>query len=324
MKALVCREWGPVEHLTIDDMAEARPGPGEVVIDVKAAGVNFPDTLIIQGKYQFRPELPFVPGGEAAGVVTQVGDGVMEIEEGARVIAIGSSGAFAQRWCVPASMVVAIPDGMDFVTAAGFGMIYGTAHYALVERAKLASGETVLVLGAAGGVGTATVQVSKALGARVIAAASSDEKVAFALDMGADEGINYATEDLRGRLKQLTGGVGVDVVLDPVGGDMTEMALRSTAWNGRLLVIGFASGTIPSVATNLALLKGASIVGVFWGSWALRDPAASQAAFRELFSMVEDGRLHPPTAEVRPLEDFAEAFHAFTSRTVKGKLVLIP
>ena len=324
MKALVCSEWGPAEHLTVDDVAEPHPEPGEVVIDVKAAGVNFPDTLIIEGKYQFRPELPFVPGGEAAGVVSEVGDGVEGIEIGAHVIAIGSSGAFAQRWGIPASMVVGIPEDLDFVTAAGFGMTYGTAHYALVQRAKLAPGETVLVLGAAGGVGTAAVQVGKALGARVIAAASSDEKVRFALESGADDSINYSTEDLRGRLKELTGGVGVDVVVDPVGGDMTEMALRSTAWNGRLLVIGFASGTIPLVATNLALLKGASIVGVFWGSWALRDPAASRAAFRELFSMVEDGRLQPTTAEIRPLEEFLDAFHAFSNRTVKGKLVLTP
>lgn len=324
MKALVCREWGPPERLSIGDVADPHAGPGEVVIDVKAAGMNFPDTLIIEGKYQFRPELPFVPGGEAAGVVSEVGEGVDGIEEGARVIAIGSSGAFAERWNVPASMVVGIPDELDFETAAGFGMTYGTAHYALVERARMARGETMLVLGAAGGVGTAAVQVGKALGADVIAAASSDEKVQFALDMGADHGINYATEDLRGRLKELTGGVGVDVVLDPVGGDMTETALRSTAWNGRLLVIGFASGTIPAVATNLALLKGASIVGVFWGSWALRDPAASQAAFGELFSMVADGSLHPTTADIRPLEAFLEAFHAFSDRTVKGKLVLIP
>lgn len=324
MKALVCSEWGPPERLGIGDVADPHAGPGEVVIDVKAAGMNFPDTLIIEGKYQFRPDLPFVPGGEAAGVVSEVGDGVDGIEEGARVIAIGASGAFAQRWSVPASMVVAIPDELDFETAAGFGMTYGTAHYALVERARLARGETMLVLGAAGGVGTAAVQVGKALGANVIAAASSEEKVQFALEMGADYGINYTTGDLRGRLKELTGGAGVDVVLDPVGGDMTETALRSTAWNGRLLVIGFASGTIPTVATNLALLKGASIVGVFWGSWALRDPVASQTAFGNLFSMVADGRLHPATADTRPLEGFLDAFHAFTSRTVKGKLVLIP
>lgn len=321
MRALICSELGPADRLSVGEMPDPVAGPGEVVIDVRAAGLNFPDTLVIEGKYQFQPELPFVPGGEAAGIVAQAGSGV-DLEPGTPVMAVGLSGAFADKWSVPAAMTVPVPDSMDLLTAAGFGMTYGTAYYALHHRGRLQPGETLLVLGAAGGVGSAAVQVGKAIGARVIAAASTDDKLAFAAGLGADEGINYTTDDLRSRVKELTGGSGVDVVFDPVGGEMTETALRSTAFDGRLLIIGFASGTIPKVATNLALLKGASIVGVFWGSWAMRDTEASRRAFAELFAMVDDGRIRPAVTDVYPLEEFLEAFSALTSRRAKGKTVL--
>ncbi len=321
MRALLCTELGPADRLSVGEMPDPVAGPGEVVVEVAAAGLNFPDTLVIEGKYQFQPELPFVPGGEAAGTIIEAGAGV-DLEPGTRVVAVGLSGAFAEKWAVPAAMTVPLPDDFDLVTAAGFGMTYGTVHYALHHRAHLHQGETLLVLGAAGGVGSAAVQVGKALGARVIAAASTDEKLAFAAEMGADDGINYVEDDLRKRVKELTGGAGVDVVFDPVGGDMTEAALRSTAFDGRLLVIGFASGEIPKVATNLALLKGASIVGVFWGSWAMRNPQASRRSYEEVFAMVGDGRIRPAVTEVYPLERFVDAFGALTSRRAKGKVVL--
>jgi NADPH2:quinone reductase len=293
-----------------------------LVVDVRAAALNFPDTLIIEGKYQFQPDLPFVPGGEAAGVVAVLGEGVDRFQVGDPVVAMGVAGAFAEKWKVEAATTMPKPDELSFVEAAAFGLTYGTSYYALKQRAELQPGETLLVLGAAGGVGSSAVEIGKAMGARVIAAASTDEKLAFAADMGADEGINYATEDLRGRIKELTGGAGVDVVYDPVGGDMSELALRSTAWNGRFLVIGFASGTIPEIPLNLTLLKGVSVVGVFWGNWTAKDPAASRKNFGELFAMVGDGKLHPRVTDVYPLSEYEAAFSALTERRATGKVVL--
>lgn len=322
MRAVVCSELGPAEKLSLVDLPDPVPGPGEVVLDVRAAALNFPDTLVIEGKYQMKPELPFIPGGEASGVVSAVGEGVAGVPIGAPFISMGLVGAFAEKWKVPAHSLMPKPDKLSFEEAAAFGLTYGTSYYALKQRAGLQPGETLLVLGAAGGVGSSAVEIGKAMGARVIAAASTDEKLVFAADMGADEGINYTTEDLRGRIKELTGGAGADVVYDPVGGDLSEPALRSTAWNGRFLVIGFAAGPIPEIALNLALLKGLSIVGVFWGSWAGRDPAASMQNFGELFSMVDEGKLHPRVTDVFRLEDYEEAFGSLTGRRARGKVVL--
>jgi len=322
MRAVVCSELGPAGNLSLKEMPDPVAGPGEVVIDVQAAALNFPDTLVIEGKYQFQPELPFIPGGEASGVVSAIGDGVAGVEVGSSVISMGLAGAFAEQWGVPAASLMPKPEKLSFEEAAAFGLTYGTSYYALKQRANLQAGETLLVLGAAGGVGSSAVEIGKAMGARVIAAASTDEKLAFAAAMGADEGINYTNEDLRERIKALTGGAGVDVVYDPVGGDLSEPALRSTAWNGRFLVIGFAAGTIPEIPLNLMLLKGVSAVGVFWGSWSGRDPAASMQHFGELFAMVEEGRLHPRVTDVFRLEDYEAAFGALTGRRARGKVVL--
>jgi NADPH2:quinone reductase len=305
----------------IRELPDPVPGPGQVVVNVEAAGLNFPDSLIIEGKYQARPEPPFSPGFEAAGVVAEVGEGV-ELPLGTRVIGLGEHGAFAEKWLIDASMVQPVPDSMDAAEAAGFGLIYGTSYYALRQRAGLREGETLLVLGAAGGVGSAAVDLGRAMGARIIAAASSPEKLEFARSLGAGATINYAEEDLRDRVKELTDGAGADVVFDPVGGDLTDAALRSTAWDGRLLVIGFAAGDIPRVPLNLPLLKSISIVGVFWGGWARRDPAASAANFAELFQMIDEGALTPRVTEVLPLEHYLEAFRLLTERRARGKIVL--
>jgi NADPH2:quinone reductase len=322
MRAVVCTELGPAERLRLREIADPEPTAGEVVIDVSAAGMNFPDTLIIEGKYQFQPDLPFIPGGEASGVVSAVGGGVEGFNPGDRVISVGVFGAFAEKWAVPAASVVPIPESLTFEEAAAFGLAYGTSYYALKQRAHLGPDETLLVLGAAGGVGSSAIEIGKALGAQVIAAASSREKLAFAREMGADETINYTDEDLRARIKELTGGKGVDVVYDPVGGDLAEPTVRSTGWNGRYLVIGFASGDIPNLPLNLPLLKGMSVIGVFWGSWIGRDPAGSAGNFRELFDMVADGKLRPRITSSFPLEDFEKAYALLTGRRALGKVVL--
>lgn len=321
MQALICSELGPADQLSVQEAPDPQPGPGEIVLDVRAAGLNFPDTLIIEGKYQFRPDLPFVPGGEASGVVSAVGAEVKGIAVGDEVIAMAVAGAFAEKWAVEANAVMPKPASLDFPQAAGFGLTYGTSLYALKQRAGLQPGETLLVLGAAGGVGSAAVDIGKAMGARVIAAASTDDKLAYAADLGADEGINYATEDFRERVRELTDGRGADVVYDPVGGELSESALRSMAWNGRFLVIGFAAGSIPEIPLNLPLLKGVSITGVFWGAWTQRDPAASAANFGELFAMVEQGRLNPQVSAAYPLERYVEAFGALTGRKAMGKVI---
>jgi NADPH2:quinone reductase len=270
MKAVLCKAYGPPESLVVEDLPSPQPGAGEVVIAVKAASVNFPDVLIIQNKYQFKPALPFSPGSEVAGVVKAVGDGVTNVAPGDSVMAITVYGAFAEEVKTEARRLLPLPDGMNFANAAAFGLTYATSHFALVDRGELKTGETLLVLGAAGGVGIAAIEIGKVLGARVIACASTGEKLAVCREHGADETINYAIEDLRERIKELTGGTGVDVVYDPVGGQYTEPAMRSLAWRGRLLVVGFAAGEIPKIPLNLTLLKGCSIVGVFWGEFTRR------------------------------------------------------
>ena len=324
MKAVLCKQLGPPESLVLEEVPDLKPGTGEVVIEVKAAGVNFPDTLIIQGKYQFKPSLPFSPGGEIAGVVKEIGSGVENVKLGDSVIAFTGWGGFAEQVLANAAQLIPIPAGMDFIQASAFVLTYGTSHYALKNRAQLKAGETLLVLGAAGGVGIAAVELGRAMGARVIAAASTDEKLAFCKEHGAAEGINYTTEDLRERLKALTGGDGVDVIYDPVGGTFSEPAIRSLAWGGRFLVVGFAAGDIPKISLNLLLLKGASAIGVFWGSFVAREPALNQAYLAELASMFQSGQLKPAISAVYPFSQAATALNDILQRKVKGKVVLTP
>jgi NADPH2:quinone reductase len=322
VKAVLCKQYGPPESLVVEDVPSPAPGAGDVVISMRAASVNFPDVLIIQNKYQVKPPLPFSPGSELAGVVTQVGEDVLAFKPGDRVMAYTTYGAFAEEVKVDAARVLPIPPGMDFVTAGAFTLTYGTSDHALGDRGALTRGETLLVLGAAGGVGLAAIEIGKALGARVIACASSDEKLSLCRAHGADETINYVVEDLRERIKALTAGRGVDVVYDPVGGRYTEPALRSTAWRGRLLVVGFAAGDIPKIPLNLTLLKGCSIVGVFWGDFARREPAAFAARARQLAAWYQEGRLKPHVSTTFPLQRAAEAINMLASREAKGKIVL--
>jgi NADPH2:quinone reductase len=291
---------------------------------MKAASVNFPDVLIIQNKYQFKPPLPFSPGSELAGVVKEAGAGVEAFRPGHRVIAFTTYGAFAEEVKTEATRLVPMPEGMDFPAAAAFLLTYATSDHALRDRGAVQPGETVLVLGAAGGVGLAAVEIAKALGARVIACASSDDKLAVCREHGADEGINYAAEDLRERIKALTGGRGVDVVYDPVGGPYSEPAFRSLAWRGRLLVVGFAAGEIPRLPLNLPLLKGASVVGVFWGDFSRREPRQFADSVRQLGRWYAEGKLHPHVSETLPLSRAAEALQLMAARQVKGKIVLTP
>jgi NADPH2:quinone reductase len=310
--------------LSVDEISEPTPGAGEVLIDVRAAGLNFPDVLLSYGKYQFKPQPPFILGGEAAGVVSAVGDGVTSVRVGDRVATWMIHGAFAEKICVPELATVKLPDSVSFETGAATLLTYATTYHALIDRAALRSGETLLVLGAAGGVGTAAVELGKLLGARVIAAASTDEKVAFCKEHGADDGIAYGHEDLKDRTKTLTKGAGADVVYDPVGGALSEAALRSIAWEGRFLVVGFAAGDIPKIPLNLVLLKGCQIVGVFWGSFAMRDPARNRANGVKLFDWVAEGKLRPHVDAVLPFTKAGEALERMEKRQVKGKLVLVP
>jgi NADPH2:quinone reductase len=293
------------------------------VIDVRSASVNFPDLLIIQNQYQFKPPLPFTPGSEVGGVVKAVGQGVTELRPGDRVLALTGIGAFAEEVRAGAAGVVKIPDAMPFDEAAALLMTYGTSHYALVDRARLRAGETLLVLGAAGGVGLSAVEIGKLLGARVFAAASSDEKLAVCKEKGAEALINYAREDLKERVKELTGGKGVDVVYDPVGGEYAEAALRATAWEGRFLVIGFTAG-IPKIPLNLVLLKGCQLVGVFWGSFTGREPEKNRAYIRELLDWYSAGKIRPHVSASYPLERVADALRDMGARKVTGKVVLTP
>lgn len=322
MRALVCESFGPIEQLKVTETPDPEPAPDHVVVDVKAAGLNFPDVLCVQGLYQFKPETPFTPGQEAAGVISALGEGVSRFQVGDRVAFVGLTGAFAEKALVHSFAVGKIPDSMPFETAAGFSMAYGTSYYALKQRGGLQPGETLLVLGAAGGVGLAAVELGKAMGARVIAAASTAEKLEAARAAGADEGVNYAEEDLRARMKELTGGAGVDVIYDPVGGDYAEPALRSMGWGGRYLVIGFAAGEIPRIPLNLTLLKSCQIVGVFWGAWLGRAPAEHAANMAELFSFFEAGKLKPHVSARYPLADAQTGLADLAARKAVGKIVL--
>jgi len=322
MKAVLCKQYGPPDSLTIEELPSPTPGPGEVVVSVKAASVNFPDVLIIQNKYQFKPPLPFSPGSELAGVVKEVGPGVGGWKAGDRVIAFTTYGAFAQEVKTEAARLLPLPTGMDFAHGAAFLLTYATSDHALRDRGALKAGESLLVLGAAGGVGLAAIEIGKALGARVLAGASSESKLAVCREHGADATINYATEDLRKRIQELTEGRGVDVIYDPVGGAYTESAFRSLAWRGRLLVVGFAAGEIPKLPLNLPLLKGASAVGVFWGDFARREPQAFADSVRQLGRWYSEGRLRPHVSQTLPLEKAADALKLLASREAKGKIVL--
>ncbi|WP_020191600.1 NADPH:quinone oxidoreductase family protein [Pseudomonas putida] len=323
MKAVLCKTLGPARNLVLEEVASPLPKKNEILLDVQAAGVNFPDTLIIEGKYQFQPPLPFSPGGEAAGVVAAVGEKAGAFKVGDRVMALTGWGAFAEQVAVPFYNVLPIPASMDFTTAAAFGMTYGTSMHALRQRGQLQAGETLLVLGASGGVGLAAVEIGKAMGARVIAAASSAEKLAVAKAAGADELIDYSQANLREEIKRLTGGQGVDVIYDPVGGELFEQAVRGLAWNGRLLVVGFASGSIPQLAANLVLLKGAAVLGVFWGSFAQRQPEDNAANFHQLFAWHAEGKLKPLVSQTYPLAEAGSAIEKLGQRQAVGKLVVL-
>lgn len=323
MQAWLCEDPTGVDALTWKELPTPEPKAGEVLIAIKAASLNFPDLLIVQNKYQVKPPLPFVPGSEFAGVIEAVGEGVKHLQVGQHVACLSGTGGFGTHTVAPAAMCLPLPPEFPFVDAAAFIMIYATSHHALVDRAQLKAGETVLVLGAAGGVGTSAIQIAKAMGARVIAAASTDEKCAVCKGIGADATINYSTENLRDALKTLTNGKGPDVIYDPVGGDFTEQAFRSIAWRGRHLVIGFAAGPIPSLPMNLILLKGASLVGVFWGGFAKNEPKASAAALTELAQWYAQGKIKPVIDRSMPMAEIKEAYARMSSRGVKGKLVLV-
>lgn len=323
MKALLCKQYGPPESLVVEELPNLQPQNNQVVISVKACGVNFPDTLIIQGKYQFKPSFPFSPGGEVAGIVKKAGENVKHLQAGDNVFAMPGWGGFAEELAVDANRVFKIPPGMDYKVAASLMYTYGTSYHALKDRAQLKAGETLLVLGAAGGVGLAAVNLGKIMGVKVIAAASSDEKLALCKEYGADGLINYTKEDLRESLKTLTGG-GVDVIYDPVGGTYAEPALRAMNWKGRYLVVGFAAGQIPALPFNLALLKGCSIVGVFWGAFAERESKANFQNILELFQFYQQGTLKPYIQKTYSLADAPQALNDLLERRAMGKLVITP
>ncbi len=324
MQAWFCHDPTGVDALQWQEVPTPEPQAGQVRVAIRAASLNFPDLLIVQNKYQFKPPLPFVPGSEYAGVVEAVGDGVQNVKPGDRVMAMGGVGGFGSHAVVAAEKCIPLPDAMSFEHGAALVLTYGTTIHALLDRGQLKAGETVLVLGAAGGVGTAAVQIAKAAGARVIGAASTDEKCALVKQIGADETINYSSGNLREQLKTLTGGKGPDVVYDPVGGDLAEPMFRSIAWRGRYLVIGFAGGAIPSLPLNLSLLKGASIVGVFWGDFARREPAAFQRDMQQLEKWYVEGKIEPLVHQTLKLRDLHDAYARMANRQVIGKLVLVP
>lgn len=323
MRALVCKAYGSPDDLVVEEMDNPVAAAGEIVVDIRAAGLNFPDVLVIAGQYQVKTPPPFIPGNEAAGVVSSTGEGVERFAVGDSVIITPSGGAFAEKCAVDAGLAMHIPDGLDFRQAAGFTITYSTGYYALHQCARVQPGETVLVLGAAGGVGIAAVEIAKAMGARVIAAASSDEKLEFAVSAGADETINYSDASLRDACKAITAGKGIDVVYDPVGGEIGEQALKATARHGRYLVIGFASGRIPAFAANLVLLKEASIIGVWWGPWAARNPAIQAQNLAAMATMIADDKLHLRVTGSYALDEFRDAFRAITTRQVRGKVVFV-
>ena len=323
MHAWLCENPVGVEALTWKELPTPEPKAGEVLIEIQAASLNFPDLLIVQNKYQMKPELPFVPGSEYAGVIRAVGEGVTHLKVGQSVACLSGTGGFGTHTIAPAKLCMPLPEGFPAVDAAAFIMIYATSHHALIDRAQLKAGETVLVLGAAGGVGTSAIQIAKAAGARVIAAASTDEKCELCKSIGADATINYSRENLRDAIKALTDGKGPDVIYDPVGGDFAEPAFRSIAWRGRYLVVGFASGPIPALPFNLALLKGASIVGVFWGDFARREPKANAAMMAELAQWYGQRKIKPVIDSTMPMKDLKAAYAHMGSRNVKGKLVMV-
>lgn len=320
-KALLCKGFGPPESLVLEEVEALPLAAGEVRIAIKAAALNFADTLIIEGKYQEKPPFPFTPGMECAGVVTELGEGVRHLKVGQRVMALSAKGAFREETVVEAGAVLPIPDGMEFATAAGFPVAYGTSHLALTDRAQLKAGETLLVLGASGGVGLTAVEIGKAMGARVIAAASSPEKLSVARDHGADEVIDYTAEDLKARLKELAP-KGVDVVFDPVGGDYFDAALRNMAWCGRIITIGYAAGRIPQVPANLLLVKNCAVLGLFWGAYRKHNPQRLGQSLMELLSMWGQGKLRPHVSHALPITDYAQAFHLLSGRKATGKVVL--
>ncbi len=321
MKAVICHAFGPVENLTIEDVPDPHPAKGELIIAIHAAGINFPDGLMVRGDYQVKPPRPFTPGSEVAGTVSAVGEDVTGFAVGDRVVSLCSLGGFAEQVAVDASRVMTLPDAMDFNTAAGFMLVYGTSLHALADKGRLQAGETLLVLGAAGGVGLAAVEIGKAMGARVVAAASTDEKCALAAAHGADLTINYAASDLKTELKRLIPG-GVDVAYDPVGGTLTEAAVRGLAWGGRLLVVGFANGDIPKLPLNLLLLREGEAVGVFWGSFTQRDPAAHAANVARLMAWAAEGKLRPHVGATYPLADISQALGDVMERRAHGKIIV--
>ena len=322
MKAYVCREFGPVESHKVEEIADPRAEAGQVVVDVKAAGVSFPDVLIVQGKYQFQPPFPFSPGGEIAGIISEVGEGVVDWKVGDRVIAMTGNGGIAEKVVAFEMTLMPLPETMDFKDGAAFPLNYGTTYHALKQRGQLQAGETLLVTGAGGGVGTTAIEIGKAMGARAIAAASTDEKLEIAKNLGADEVINYSDGELKEKVKALTDGLGADVIYDPIGGDIFMQCMRCINWKGRVLVIGFASGPIPEVPTNLALLKGCSIVGVFWGRFTGAEPEENSQNFDELFALHAEGKLKPQITKSYSLDDAAEAISSLENRKATGKVVI--
>ncbi|MDR6840538.1 NADPH:quinone oxidoreductase family protein [Pseudoxanthomonas sacheonensis] len=327
MKAIVCEAWGPPSSLQLRDLSSPIPGPAQVLVRTRVAAVNFPDALMVAGKYQFKPELPFSPGGELSGEIIAVGSEVKRFAVGNKVVGITMFGAYSQEVLVEASNILPLPNDIsdeDLELAGSFVLTYGTSLHALKDRAQAQAGETLLVLGAGGGVGLAAVEIGKLLGMRVIAAASSADKLAATKELGADEAIDYASEDLRERIKALTGGRGVDVVYDPVGGDLAEPALRSVGWRGRYLVVGFAAGDIPKIPANLLLLKGSSLVGVFWGEFVRREPALNAENMGLLFSWLRERKIHPLISERYPLSRASDALDRLLARKAIGKLVVLP
>lgn len=324
MRALVCRDFGPIENLRVEEVPAPVPGAGQLLVEVKAASINFPDALMVQGRYQAKPALPFTPGAELAGVVIAIGSGVNAFRVGDRVMATCGTGAFAEQCLADVAQTVPLLAGMDFAMGASFLLVYGTAVHALTTVGKLAPGESMLILGAAGGVGVAGIEIAKAIGAKVIAAASSAEKLAMARRVGADETVDYTQPEWRRQVEALTSGRGVDLVYDPVGGPYCESALRATAWRGRYLVVGFASGEIPKVALNLALLKERALLGVFWGEAMRRDRVQAQADMRQLSQWFLSGKLHPPVTEQVPLSAAAAAMGRLATRRAMGKIVVLP
>lgn len=322
MKAVLCKSCGPPENLVLETVDDPVAGNNEAVVEVYAASLNFPDGLQIRGKYQFQPPLPFTPGSEVSGLIKSVGPGLEGFAAGDRVLATPGIGGLAEQVVVKAGGLRRIPDNMDFNTAAGFAMVYTTSYHALKQRARLQAGETLLVLGAAGGVGLTAVELGKLMGARVIAAAGSDEKLEFVRQLGPDELINYGDGELREKVKALTGGRGADVIYDPVGGDLFDQCCRCINWNGRLLVIGFTSGRIPEYKANLALLKGSAMVGVFLGRFRQEEPDEYEKNFQELLDMYAQGKLHPLVTQSFPLEAYVEAFNLFTQRKAMGKVIV--